>query len=366
MRNLKQHDMISSQQLFFILNGTVLGIGIIYDPSSLISIMKQNAWMAPLIGGAIMLLDIYLITALASRYPQLQLAEYSNLILGRYLGKLPTLIFILYTISIVGAEYQLVATIAYTFLLPNTPLVIARVVTALMLVYAVTGGFDSVARLNQVLIWALVTGLLLFIPTIFLFDLTNLLPLGHIPLSSIMHGTLHIGFSLVGAELLLVWFPQIRPQIKVRKAALWAYSSVIAVYLCIFVLVILTIGPAFAPVLVWAPLSLLKMIDIAALGRMDFYAFLLLLMISFRPMVNYLHAGTVTLKSLIKPLSFTWCAFLLMALAFGITFIPRNIHELLQYTEYVGWLGLSIAFVLPVLLLSIDILRHGWRYRYEN
>ena len=64
-------------------------------PSLLAERAKQDAWLAAIVATACGLLLVCLYNALGSRYPDLNLAEYSERVFGKWIGKTVSLLFLL-------------------------------------------------------------------------------------------------------------------------------------------------------------------------------------------------------------------------------------------------------------------------------
>ncbi|MBP3962578.1 GerAB/ArcD/ProY family transporter [Paenibacillus lignilyticus] len=64
-----------------------LGSTILIVPSALTAIAKQDGWISAIVGFGLGLLLFFMINALGTRYPNQSLMEYSEVILGKWLGK---------------------------------------------------------------------------------------------------------------------------------------------------------------------------------------------------------------------------------------------------------------------------------------
>jgi len=84
---------ISSRQFFFLILILILSVSLFNLPTIIISRAKQDVWIAMLIALGIDAVVAVVLYVLGRRYPNQTMFEYSEEILGRFLGKGVGLIF---------------------------------------------------------------------------------------------------------------------------------------------------------------------------------------------------------------------------------------------------------------------------------
>ena len=84
---------ISSRQFFFLILTLILSVSLFNLPTIIISRAKQDVWIAMLIALGIDAVVAVVLYVLGRRYPNQTMFEYSEEILGRFLGKGVGLIF---------------------------------------------------------------------------------------------------------------------------------------------------------------------------------------------------------------------------------------------------------------------------------
>lgn len=90
------NGIISARQFAIIVLLFVVGDSILYVPSLTAAEAKQDAWISGIIGWGEGLLLTLLYSAVSKRYPNQTIIQYSELILGRWLGKVVSVLFITY------------------------------------------------------------------------------------------------------------------------------------------------------------------------------------------------------------------------------------------------------------------------------
>jgi spore germination protein KB len=108
---------------------------------------KQSGWIVgvfSLLVGLCIILFIYY--PLSRLYPNKTFVEYSEDILGKWAGKAITLIFVLYSFYYAALSMRYTGDFITSQILPNTPPVAIYILFALITVYGVSLGIDTLAK----------------------------------------------------------------------------------------------------------------------------------------------------------------------------------------------------------------------------
>ncbi len=89
-----ENGKISARQFTVLVILYTIGTSILIAPSMLAGVAKQDGWIASMLGIGAGLLSVFLYSALGNRYSDKTLAEYSEQILGKWLGKAVALLFL--------------------------------------------------------------------------------------------------------------------------------------------------------------------------------------------------------------------------------------------------------------------------------
>ena len=153
---------ISSRQFILLLVTTVVATAILILPAIVAKNARQDGWISILvvatIHGAIVAI---IIAALARRFPTQTLVEYSESILGRWLGKIAgflMIIWFIYTNAIVVREF---AEFMITAFMPETPLLVINGLILILAASTVRNGLETIARVNIYYISGALTALLI-------------------------------------------------------------------------------------------------------------------------------------------------------------------------------------------------------------
>ena len=168
-----------------------IGSAILLTPSGLASIAKQDAWIASLFGIGISIIIVILFSILARLYPSYNFAEYCEIIMGKWLGKIIAVSFVYF--SFVGASSLLfdMGNFMVTQIMPETPIEILNIVFALVILYGLRLGIEVIARTAEIFFpWISLLLLLLVIAVIPQIELTNIQPVFEADLKTVTHGAI--------------------------------------------------------------------------------------------------------------------------------------------------------------------------------
>jgi spore germination protein KB len=240
MKDMLEKGRISHLQMALVMYATVVATAILYIPFITAQHAGRDLWISPIWGSLSGFLIVFIIVKLYRLYPQKNLIEYSELILGKPLGKIIGflyLFFLLHDSAIAFREYGEFIVSAF---LHKTPMIIVTGSILVSSAIAVHGGIATVGKC-AVLFIPLVLTLYILIYIFLLPDLNvkNLLPI-------IQYGWMP---SIKGSLAPLSWLSQfslmtfLLPFLTNQKNAMrWGMFSVIA---CVLTMIFINLGNLF-------------------------------------------------------------------------------------------------------------------------
>ncbi|MFC7393124.1 GerAB/ArcD/ProY family transporter [Scopulibacillus cellulosilyticus] len=192
-----ERGKISSSQMSILMFTSITSTGILLLPSAAFQYAKRDVWIALIIGAILGFFAVFAACRLHQYFPKKTIVQYSEILLGRFVGKIIGFIyifFVYYLNSYILREYS---ESLITNFLPKTPLFIVIGCMVLVCSFAVRGGVEVLGRCAQVfmpvvvLLFLLI--LILLIPDL---DPSNIFPVmdnGMIP-------------PLKGSLVAMIWF----------------------------------------------------------------------------------------------------------------------------------------------------------------
>lgn len=221
-----------------------IGSSLLIAPANLAEQAKQDAWIGAIFGMVVGFPLILLFIFLGRRLPHLTLAQLNERILGKWIGKAVTALFVTLTLLQSGSLLFYSGIFLKTNMMPNTPVFVLNALMAVVLVIGVRLGLETIARSAEIFILPFVILFLLLViavlPQAKLDHLQPVLDTGfrEIALSSIVL----VEAAAMNAAILLMIFPAlISKSKKATRMFIGGYLAgntaiVILTFLCIAVL----------------------------------------------------------------------------------------------------------------------------------
>ena len=190
---------ISSSQLMFMIIGFIQASNLLLVLTG--GIVSHDGWLAILAALGIAIPIVFCYAALAKEFPGKNLIQINDIIYGAYLGKLISVSYIFFFLSLVSLDLRFFSDFLITYIMPETPIWAILVMLTLVSSWAVRGGIEVIARCSFIIIVIASTVILLtFAFLLGDMEFTNLLPILDLPLKDFIQGT-HIILSIHYLEI---------------------------------------------------------------------------------------------------------------------------------------------------------------------
>ncbi|WP_458414512.1 GerAB/ArcD/ProY family transporter [Schinkia sp. CFF1] len=256
---------ISGLQLFWITISFLTGNLLLLTMEPLAYFAKQDAWVSFILASLFGLLIVFIFTKVRLLYPKQNLIELSKSILGKWLGIIVIISYLIQLFTVLGNILGEFAVFTITILLPKTPTWILLLTILMLIIYLTfSSGIEGIARCSEVfgpIIIFLVIILTLF--SIQNMDLKRILPVfvDNSPIA-ILKGSLY-PFSIIGESVLLVILLTFtdHPKEGGKKIA-WGLLLSTGIGTIVTMAVLLTLGPGLAAKLTYPFFDMVRYINL--------------------------------------------------------------------------------------------------------
>ncbi|HHY35975.1 MAG TPA: endospore germination permease [Firmicutes bacterium] len=137
----------------------------------------QDAWISSLVGTVLSILPVLLMVRLSLKYPGKTIIEYSQLLLGKFFGKIAGFVLVWYWLSIAATMLRSVGDAYTTAIMPETPILAFILVVGFLSANAARSGLEVVGRLGEVNMLVVILSVLLTLSLPYkVMNFENLLP----------------------------------------------------------------------------------------------------------------------------------------------------------------------------------------------
>jgi spore germination protein KB len=349
----------------------LIGTSALIAPTIIAEHAGRDAWLSIVFGASLGVMFSIVHAKLADRYPTLTLVEYSEKILGKWLGKMVSMLFFLYFLLLTSGLLRITVDLILTHILPETPIQAIEVLFMIIVIYGVRLGLEPFARTTEMLIPYVLSFILIL--TILLLDeikLDNILPILEDGIKPVLSGTYRtFGIPFLDLVVLLMIAPFVTSPEKVKKNLITATLLSGTIITLVTGLSISILGTELTVRLHYPTYVLAQKVEVGDFlerievlsGGLIFIALFIKVSICFYSMVlsmaqilqlNNYRTVTYPLGLLVMFLSIL----LFPNIIFFRTFLSN------AWTPMVIFFGL----VLPLLLFLVDMIRNGVRKKKGN
>ena len=358
-----QNGKISSFQFLVLVIFFTVGTSILLIPAILTSQVKQDAWIAAIVGLLIGLLFIWLFTFIASWFPKLTYIQINEKVFGKIFGKMISIIVILVAIIYTTVLISYSGIFLITQLYPKTPLVFLNLLMVLIMVMAVRLGLETIARTAEILIFVF---LFLFIflavsisPQI---NTENLEPFFQANINPLFKSSLGLAVvTSVNSIFLLLIFPAYVKEVEKARKYFFVGNIIGGIVIVVITLLcIIVLGSNTTARQIYPSYALAKVINIGDfITRIESLMASLWIMGLFFKVSIYFYAATFGLSQILnmkdyRPLTYPLG---LIIIVLSVIIFPNIDYQETFTSETTVSISLVIGLFFPLLLVAIYMIR---------
>lgn len=356
----RSNGKITTSQAAVFLTNSVLGAGILTLPRGVAQSMETpDAWLTIIISGAIMIGVIFLMVKLCLQFPGQTIFEFVRKIIGSVPGKLVGIILILYFIIVAGFEIRTLSEVTTFFLLEGTPSEAIVLPFIWVGAYLVLGGINSIARLFQIVLPISILVLLIsFGVSLRMFDINHLRPVLGSGIMPILRGMKSAILIYSGCEVVLVITAFLQEPKQAFKAFWGGISIPVFLYLLTVIFVIGCLSIDSVVTSTWPTIDLVRSFEITGffVERLEFPFMVIWLMQMFCNFSSFFFQASLGLSHIFN-MHVRSAIYILGPIIFIATMLPKSMQDVFRLGDTIGFLGLGMFFVLPLILSLIWLVR---------
>ncbi|CAH0309987.1 GerAB/ArcD/ProY family transporter [Peribacillus simplex] len=351
---------VSPFYVLFLVHSMQTGLGVLNFQRDLAKATGTDGWISILLAGLIVHILIWVIYKIFSIVPG-DLIYANNHAWGKWIGNFFSLLFILYFFALGMTIIIGYINVVHVWMFDEVPSWAFALVFLILIYYIITGGFRTITGIAFLTVifsyWLLIVPLYGFKYA----DFTGTLPIFDHTLLEIMKGTRSTSLSMLGFEMILMFYPFIK---NAKKSQKYAHGGALATTLLI--LLIYFVSTVFYSqeqlvLTLWPTLSLTSVIEFPFIQRFEYITVSWWAIVIILNMVIPLWAASRGVKRLFNvqqkyPL---WVMSIIILLV-NIFFFDVDSLFILNKMINPYWVCFLVIY-LPLLLILISIKK--WRKR---
>ena len=273
---------ISQSHFFFILIQSQIGVAVLSLPYSVHQTAEGDGWISTLLAGFVVQLWMFAFLVLVRFFPERNLFGFSPQLLGKWIGRFVSFLYIIYFLLIASLVAVLQANLITGWILTLTPFWIIYMLIIITGVLLARENIQVIARffsITSVIIFIFIT----LTSSVFTFmDIDYILPIGHSGVSNIFKAIRNVVLALTGFEILLIIYPLLNNKRKTIKTLTIANITVTSIYTLLVFSSLVVFSSEEIKLVPQPVLYMLKAISFEVIERLD----LIFLSIWIFPMTN--------------------------------------------------------------------------------
>ncbi len=321
-----------------------------------------GAPFASLVGASIAFIGLLAVVYLGKRFPKQTLIGYSEIIIGKHLGRFLSSLIILLFVLIMGLETRQFAEVVAGALLPNTPIQIA---IFLMIFLCATTGFQNVTTFAYIHFFymplIMIPILMVLFPAFQDIEIYHLTPfLGHNPtFKDFLSGGIVVTQAITNFFVIVMVIPYMKEPNKCVKGGILGFLIGSFFVIFIITMALAVFGEEEIQQSFWPTLVLGRMVHVPAqiLARIDSILLISWIYGVFTTLFSFYFIFVRGIAELFKTNRYRLIAALGFPVMVFIAMFPQDIYEMYDYILKVTYFGIFLTIVYPVILLCVAMIR---------
>lgn len=357
-----ENGKIGVRQFAFLVFLFTIGGIILIIPSILTSEANQDAWIAAILALGIGVLIIPLYSALGSRFPDMSLVEYSQEILGRWMGTTISLLFCTYFFINATLTLRTIGDFMVTQMMPETPIQSIFIIFLCIVIMGTRLGIEPLSRASEIFFpWVILLFLLLSVSLFPQIKLENIQPFLEEGIKPVLRATVpYVGSTFLEIVVFLMFIPFINRIQKTGKA-LWAGILMGGILLTVIsLLTVLVLGADTTERQIYPSYALAKKINVGNfLTRIEVMMAGIWFLTIFFKLTLFFYATALSLAQSLKLKEYRFITLPLgmILIVFTLVVSPNIVYLKTFNKEILFHYSLTYGLFFPLLLLGVAAFR---------
>lgn len=354
---------LNNIQISALITVSIIGVTILTFPRLAVQKAGEAGILSTLLAGVLSIVLLFIMVILCKRFPDMTMIEFSQVILGRLIGKLYGAAFTMYCLSVVGFTLRAFADALKVLLLQRTPLEFIIITMLLVVLYQITQGIASISKVGEIFLPAIViaTGLLLFLNLrdVKMYYFRPMFSKGLIP---IIMSVPNLFIAFLGYEIVFFLSPFLKNRKQLMKFSLLGLAIPIVVYTSLVIVNIGIGGSDIIKTLAYPTILLAKRITFPGsfAERFDILFIIFWILAAFTTIAVFYYMSAISVTRIVGLRNYKPFAFILAPFAYVIAILPQDVVQISTLSIVNGYLGtFLIACSLPMLIIAIIRKKEG-------
>ncbi|MGE6377104.1 GerAB/ArcD/ProY family transporter [Peribacillus muralis] len=255
--------------VFFLVHSMQTGIGVLSFQRILAKSTGTDGWISILLAGLIVHSLIWVIYKIFSLVPG-DIIDANHQAFGKWIGKFFSLLFIFYFLVLGLTVMISYIQVIHVWMFEEVPAWSFSLIFLILIYYINTGGFRTITGISFLSMLLTYWLLFVFFYAMKYSEFTNLLPIFDHSILDIWKGTKNTSLTMIGFELILMFYPFIKNAAASQKYAHGGALTTTLITLFIYVVSIVFYSQKQLVMTIWPTLSMTSIVEFPFIQRFEY------------------------------------------------------------------------------------------------
>ena len=354
-------EKISSKEIMIAVPSMLIGGGMLTLPNALAMVTTgSDGWILITIAGCITLVVAWLVTKLATSFPNQSFLMYATAIATKPIAILLTSVLGVVGLLITSFVIRDIANVAKEYLFDQTPVEVIALTFLLVVIYAIASSRIGLFRLNMLffpLLFIIIVLLMFF--SLKWFDSENLLPMLETNPTNYIKEIDVALTSYVGIFILLFYLSFVEKPKEAPKMVAIGVCMPILLYIVVFIMCIGVFGHAATSDITNPTIELARRAEIpgAVFERLEVVFYVIWMMTIFNTSAMALDIAVLAIQSIFEKMKKVHIIFVITPIIYVICMLPQDYIQMEEFGRFVSYFSSIATVSITILLLIIAKLR---------
>jgi spore germination protein (amino acid permease) len=335
MKRIKS-DNITSGELTFMLIGSMIGIGILSLPNSLITKAKQDSWISAAVGALYPLYMVLAAVIIYKKSPHNNILVLSKKCFGKIIGTILNVIFLcffIFNVSTLSAGLSIILRTLIVSFISSIKILILIVFLAAFTAYK---GLKVLSRVNQLTFYYTTILIIILFAALAKGNYLNICPILGSGLINILKASKSSAFAYGGIEILFLIYPLVTDSSEkiILKSSLLGVFITCVFYTWAVFITIYFLGIDNIPRAEWSVSLTTRSVYIPVINNFRFVFLILWAAIIFKTISNNYYAVALIINSFFKKAQNKIIICIIFPMMVYLSAIPKNNAVMAALLDY--------------------------------
>ncbi len=361
MQKISERHLVSPFLVFYLVHSMQVGIGVLGFQRIVAKSAENDAWISIIIGGIGIHVLIWMIYKIMEKSNG-DITDVHRTIFGKWIGGLLSFMLIVYFILLAITVLRTYIEVVQVWVFPEMRTWAFSLMFLFLIYYIVIGGFRTVTGIAFIGVVFPFYIILSFVFPMQYSIFENLFPIMDHSVKEILVSAKDLTLSVLGFELLLMYYPFIKDPKKSQKWAHLGNMVTIIIYLIAMIVSLTYFALEQLETHIWASITMLKIVQLPFVERVEFIAISSWLLIILPNVCIPIWAASRGAKRLFKKKQHSLLIAILI-LTFLVTIQFKTRTQINTFIDMTAQIGFYLIYGYIPALFAISFFYHKWKGR---